>query len=460
MTSEPSAAALSLPADPSISEEELAKVDAANLMQYGRAMVITAQVFGTSLYAATFVAAWGDTRLMWIAVIFWVVATVGNLSINLLPQRQGYDLGQTLRNAMNLVLHIPLCVLSEWNLVSWLWVPFFSVISAIPPARQVLQRVLLFLVAFSGTALFTGGHWQDAAAFSAISLFFFFAGQSYFHLIGNLMRERDRNLRELHEAHRRALTQEKLASVGQIAAGVAHEINNPMCFVTANVEMLLGDLQGERELSGPLAEYRDDILPETIDGIRRVNSIVDDLRRFARGEPDRFVAFDLSVELAAAARMARTQMKPGQALELDIPDRLEMTGAPRQLCQVVLNLLMNAQQALPEAGTVWLSVAAAGGGVEIAVRDNGSGMSEETRRRLFEPFFTTKTHEGVGLGLSVVYGIVKAHGGSIEVESALGEGSSFRMRLPRRAQARPRATLPPTFASARPPADPPSPGAA
>ncbi len=402
-------------------------------MQYGRYMVVTAQVFGTAIYAGTLVASWGHPILMWMTPVFLVIATAGNLSLNLLPPRVGYDLGQTLRNAMNLALHLPLCVLSGWNLVSWLWVPFFSVISAIPPAQQVLRRVLLFIAAFWGTATLTGGRWQDGLAFSTISLFFFFAGQSYFHLIGNLLRERDRHLRELHEAHRRALTQEKLASVGQIAAGVAHEINNPMCFVTANVEMLLGDLQDERELSAPLVEYRDDILPETIDGIRRVNSIVDDLRRFARGEPEHFVPFDLASELAAAARMARTQLKPGQELTLETPEHVTMTGSPRQLCQVVLNLLMNAQQALPEEGKISLAVTAGAEQVEIAVRDNGIGMSEETKRRLFEPFFTTKAREGVGLGLSVVYGIIKAHGGSIDVESTLGEGSCFRLRLPLRA---------------------------
>jgi signal transduction histidine kinase len=204
------------------------------------------------------------------------------------------------------------------------------------------------------------------------------------------------------------------------------------------VETLLEDLKHEPELPPTLVEFRDEVLPDTIDGIRRVNSIVGDLRRFARGEPEHFVPYDLTAEISAAARMARTQMKPDQILEVDVPTSIEMVGSPRQICQVVLNLIMNALQALPGRGKVSLSAATVeGGAVEVSVRDNGSGMSEETRRRLFEPFFTTKAREGLGLGLglSVVYGIVKAHGGSIDVESALGRGSCFRMRLPRHAGA-------------------------
>jgi signal transduction histidine kinase len=127
-------------------------------------------------------------------------------------------------------------------------------------------------------------------------------------------------------------------------------------------------------------------------------------------------------------------------VHVELPPRLDVVGSPRQLCQVVLNLLMNGLQALPGAGKVEVSARVKAGRVEVAVRDSGAGMDEATRQRLFEPFFSTKGRGGLGLGLSVVYGIVKAHGGTIEVESVLGRGTCFRFRLPS-ASAAPAAAL-------------------
>ncbi len=409
--------------------------DLASLTQHGKSLIITAQVTATVIYLAIFLSAWGDRRLMVIVAGVWGFATTLNLLGNFWLQRLEPERANSIRVFFNLSYHIPLCIVCHWNAASWLFVPFFAGIAAVPPARNVLRRIILLLICFDVAALLTDGRWQDLLVFNGISFYFYFAGHSYLMLLGNLLRERDRNLRELREAHQRGVAQEKLASIGQIAAGIAHEINNPMCFVTANVEALIEDLAEEPRLPPTLVEYRQDILPETLDGIRRVNSIVGDLRRFARGEPDHFVQFDLADEIAAAVRMARTQMKPGQVLDLEIDGSLDMVGSPGQLCQVLLNLIMNGLQALPsegaEPGRVLVAANENAGTVEIAVRDNGAGMSEETRRRLFEPFFTTKAREGIGLGLSVVYGIIQSHGGTIEIESAPGRGSSFCLKLPR-----------------------------
>lgn len=406
--------------------------DLSSAMVHGKYLLITAQTAATLIYLSIFLSSWGNPRMMWLSASMWIGGTAFNVLSPIMIHYVGHRRGQTIRSAFNLAAHIPLCVLCQWSTPSWLFMPFFIVMSAMPPARFIWQRVVIQLTAFNGTALLTDGRWQDMLVFSALSLFFYFTANSYLYLVSNLVRERDRNLHELKEAHHRVLIQEKMASIGQIAAGVAHEINNPMCFVTANIETLLEDLKLEPELPPALVEFRDEVLPDTIDGIRRVNSIVGDLRRFARGEPEHFEPFDLTAEISAAVRMARTQMKPGQELDIQVPPRIDMNGSPRQLCQVVLNLIMNGLQALPVRGKVTLSATTADGAVEVAVRDNGTGMTEETRRRLFEPFFTTKAREGagLGLGLSVVYGIVKAHGGTIEVESTLGRGSCFRMHLP------------------------------
>jgi signal transduction histidine kinase len=227
------------------------------------------------------------------------------------------------------------------------------------------------------------------------------------------------------------MTQERLASIGQLAAGIAHEINNPMCFVTANVDDLLADLRAEPTLAPRLVPYRDEILPETVGGIARVNSIVGDLRRFARGEPAARVDFDLSDEIAAAVRMARTQLQPRQALVATVAAGLRLRGLPRQLGQVALNLITNALAAIEAGGTVTVSLGRRGDAIELVVVDDGVGMTAALQARIFEPFFTTRPPgRGMGLGLAVVHGVVTEHGGEVEVDSAPGRGARVTVRLP------------------------------
>ncbi len=399
---------------------------------HGRRLILTAQIFGWSLHLAIFLSMWGHPReQVWLVVLCFVGAA-GNivLPIYVMP-RIGYARSDTLRAFFNVAAHAPIGILCSWNFASWLFVPFLGALATTLPTPNALLRILLQLGGFVAIAMLTGAHWQDAVAFTGISLFLYFVTTGFLELVNNLLRERDRTLIELHDAQQLVIAQEKMAGIGQIAAGVAHEINNPMCFVTANIEALLDDLRTAPELPAALAEYRDDVLPETVDGIKRVNSIVDDLRRFARGEPEQFIAFDLAEEIAAAVRIARTQIKATQQLVVEVPPELPMTGMPRQLGQVVLNLIVNALQALRDQGQVSVNAALHDERIVLTVRDDGAGMTEEIRQRIFEPFFTTKERQGVGLGLALVHGIVESHGGVIEVESALGAGSTFRLVLPR-----------------------------
>ncbi len=401
-------------------------------MVHARRLIITAQVFGSLLQAAVFFSLWGNPSAQWIQVGLWLLGAGGNMVIPvILMPRIGYERGETLRTAYNLAVHIPLCILCEWSFVSWLFVPFLTALATAPPARYVLARIMVQLLCFDVVAALTGASWHDLLIFTGISLFLYFVTTAYLSLVSNLLRERDRTLIELHDAQQLAIAQEKMASIGQIAAGIAHEINNPMCFVTANIQALLDDLQNAPQLPAALIEYRDEVIPETMDGIKRVNSIVDDLRRFARGEPERFVPFDLSAEIAAAVRMARTQAKPSQKLELEVPPSLTMTGMPRQLGQVVLNLIVNSLQALRDHGRVTVIAAVRNELVEVTVSDDGAGMTDEARARIFEPFYSTRDRQGMGLGLAMVNNIVRAHGGTIDVSSAPGAGSCFRMTMPR-----------------------------
>jgi len=156
---------------------------------------------------------------------------------------------------------------------------------------------------------------------------------------------------ELQQMHQRALEQERLSSLGMLAAGVAHEINNPMSFVTSNVNLMLRDMREEPHLSETMKEYVDDVLPATLDGIKRVNSIVADLRRFARGDPEAYTGYDLDAEVETALRIAHGQLGHVR-VEKDLGGVGTVVGRPRQLVQVLVNLLVNAGQATASGGLV------------------------------------------------------------------------------------------------------------
>jgi len=238
--------------------------------------------------------------------------------------------------------------------------------------------------------------------------------------------------RELGELRERLARNDKLTSLGMMAAGVAHEINNPMSYVTSNVEALLADLRDAPALAPKLQPYRDEILAETIDGIQRVNTIVADLRRFAREDPSAMVEFDLNEQVSAALRIARSQFHPGVDLRVQLSRLPPAFGRPQQLTQVVLNLVVNAGQAIEGRGTVTVATRADPDEFHIEVRDTGAGMPPQVVEKLFQPFFTTKpVGKGTGLGLAVAHGIMRAHGGRIEVSSRVGWGTTFWIHLPR-----------------------------
>ncbi len=262
--------------------------------------------------------------------------------------------------------------------------------------------------------------------------------------------EQNRVLRETQAA---LVQSEKLASLGQLAAGVAHEINNPVAYVTNNLAVIRRDTQaalaaldahrrGDADEASRLEKAADiDYLREnfarmcdkTLEGLQRVRDIVRNLRDFARLDEAEFKEADLNAALNSTIEIIQHQIK-----EKNIQLEKSLTSLPMVLChpgkinQVFLNLLMNAIQACERGGVVTARTSAeTGKGVVIEVQDNGCGICPEHRPRLFEPFFTTKpVGQGTGLGLSVSFGIVRDHGGVIEVDSEAGRGSTFRIRLP------------------------------
>ena len=400
-------------------------------VRQGGELFIVANLFATVTFAAL-ATDLGADRGAWTVTGLGALDAIGNLLVTTWAMpRIGYRRAEDVRAGFNLVVLGAVAWISHWHFLAWLFVPFATSLAGVPKAPGGGLRVAALLVGFAALALATGGGHTELAAFAGLSLFGYLVIRAHLDFAERMLAERDETLVALTRAQELALSRDRLASIGRLAAGIAHEINNPMCFVTANVDDLLTDLRAEPALSPRLAPYRDDILPETQSGIARVNSIAADLRRFARGEPAVLTDVDLSDEIAAAVRIARTQLRPRQALEASIAPDLRLHGLARQLGQVTLNLIGNALDAMVDGGTVTVTLARQGDAIELVVADDGPGMSPEVQAHIFEPFFTTKPPgQGVGLGLAVVHGVVTAHRGLIDVDSAPGRGARFTIRLP------------------------------
>jgi signal transduction histidine kinase/CheY-like chemotaxis protein len=237
---------------------------------------------------------------------------------------------------------------------------------------------------------------------------------------------------------------DRLASVGLLAAGVAHEINNPLTYVLYNAEALTEDLQAVAEAlirAGPeraAAELLKDCAgraAEAVEGAHRVKKIVRDLRTFSRVDEDRRVPVSLNEVIDGALTMAYNEVKYRARLVKDYAVLPTLLANEGKLAQVFLNLVVNAAHAIGEGDVpkneIRIVTREEDGEVVAEVRDTGCGIPEAELARLFDPFFTTKqVGEGSGLGLSICHNIITGMGGSIEVESAEGEGACFRVRLP------------------------------
>jgi len=269
---------------------------------------------------------------------------------------------------------------------------------------------------------------------------------------------------ELRATQRQLVHSEKIAAIGQLAAGVAHEINNPIAYVLSNLEslrplveelvrtvgeyerlaaaVLAGDREGLKELErlrassseqGALA-YLSRELPEMLsdmlDGVERVRTIVANLRSFARRETE-WQEVDLRAQLERALALVSNELKYTCAVETELGPLPLVRGNANELVQVFVNLLLNAHQAIEGSGTIRISGRSTADEVTLRIEDSGCGIPETMLKRIFEPFYTTKeATKGTGLGLSIVHRILESHGGRIEVESTVGVGSRFTLHLP------------------------------
>ncbi|AJX33681.1 histidine kinase [Burkholderia oklahomensis] len=270
--------------------------------------------------------------------------------------------------------------------------------------------------------------------------------------------EQRRLIHQLEETHVQLLQSEKLASIGQLAAGVAHEINNPIGFVNANLNTLKGWVQGlldviavqeamtralAADARAPLAAASRDVdldyvrgdimalIDESIDGAMRVRRIVCDLRDFSRPSGDEWTFADLHAGLESTLNVVHNELKYKAEVVREYGGLPLVECNAAQLNQVFMNLLVNAAQSIEARGTITIRTTHDADTASISIADTGVGIPGDVIGRIFDPFFTTKpVGRGTGLGLSISHGIVEHHGGRIDVESRVGRGTTFTITLP------------------------------
>lgn len=255
------------------------------------------------------------------------------------------------------------------------------------------------------------------------------------------------------------LQQDKMASIGLLAAGVAHEINNPMGFIMSNLRTLKGYAEHLAQFTALLQtliskncsdeekimvdeviqkldityilEDISTLIAESSEGAERVKQIILDLKDFAHVDEKGVHAADLNKCVESTLNMVRNEIKYVADIELHLGELPEIFCSANQINQVIANLLVNAGHAIEKHGTITVSTRQDGEQVILTVSDTGKGMTEEIRKRIFEPFFSTKeVGKGTGLGLTISYDIIKKHGGEISVESEPGVGTIFTVKLP------------------------------
>ncbi len=239
-------------------------------------------------------------------------------------------------------------------------------------------------------------------------------------------------VRETTARHRLAEQLEaanRLAAIGRVAAGVAHEINNPLAYVVANLEYVRDELKREDDMDAGTVR---DAIADAIEGAARVRKVVDELRRGARPTPAEPETIDVNDAVRGACAIMDNQVRHRASLELDLEPDLLARADETALTQVVVNLIDNAVRAMPEGrpgNRLRIRTAEEGGRVVVEVADNGTGMEPEVLERVFEPFFTTRGRGGMGLGMYLAKNTIRRFGGGLRVDSTPGGGTVVRIDL-------------------------------
>jgi signal transduction histidine kinase len=311
-------------------------------------------------------------------------------------------------------------------------------------SRKLLSRMILVAVVLVGLAVVMGFFWAHRIARPvenlALATRMIGKGQFDVHVapetndeIGSLagsfnqmtaeLQHRDK---ALQDAQAKLVQSEKMAAFGQIGAGIAHEVKNPLAGILASAQI------SKMEVDPDTQVYKDLGLIEK--ETKRCKTIIDNLLKFARQEKAIKTTVRVNAVIEDAIAIVNHQLELNKVtLEMQLePDLPPVHGNPNQLQQVFMNLMINAQQAMEgKSGSLTVSSRRAADNIEIVFVDTGPGISEEARQKLFEPFFTTKSAgKGTGLGLSVSFGLIEDHGGEVTVESEVGQGATFIVSLP------------------------------
>ena len=254
------------------------------------------------------------------------------------------------------------------------------------------------------------------------------------------------------EIESQVILKEKMASMGRLLAGIAHEIKNPLNFIYGNIDFLQEYFENVEKylkfLEGKLSEneYKDkkdklkieeivedfkEILNEMNEGAERIKNIVDDLKVFSRKPSEKIITADIHKVIDMALNLLRNRYKRRIKIIRDYCENGEVEVMLGKIEEVFLNILSNSIEAIPDKGEIKITTQRDKKNLIVEISDNGIGMSDDIKEKIFDPFFTTKdVGEGTGLGLSISYKIIKSHGGEIEVESNSGKGTTFKVILP------------------------------
>jgi signal transduction histidine kinase len=269
-------------------------------------------------------------------------------------------------------------------------------------------------------------------------------------------------IKKLEETKNQLLQSEKMASIGQLAAGVAHEINNPVGFIKSNFNSLkhyaselnvtiekynsILDQLSDSEIQKTIRDINEDhdiefvteditnLLTESFDGISRIEDIVKSLKHFSRADTNEWEQADINEGIESTLKVVAHELKYIAEVEKQLDDIPPVQCLPMQINQVLMNLLVNAGQAIGDEskdGKIAISTKQIDNQIEIKISDNGKGIKESDLNKIFDPFYTTKpVGEGTGLGLSLSYSIIQKHKGDISAASEIGKGTTFNIRLP------------------------------
>ncbi|MEQ8187071.1 MAG: ATP-binding protein [Candidatus Eremiobacterota bacterium] len=390
---------------------------------------------------------------------------------NVLPEEKNFD-PAFFENGKDLLEHfkwqyskgvrIPLCILDYM-------MPFLDGMETGKEIRKIDRDVIILMVTSIDLTL------DEISESLQENIYYIkkpFVVNELYCLVDSLVKGWNKNLNiqrqkiELEEAynklkmtHSQLLHREKMASIGQLAAGVAHEINNPAGFIAGNLRALnkytkkLTDFiefqseiikshNTERSLSSMEARRKQlkidyvindlkDLIDESLEGADRIKKIVENLKSFSRVDESNYKEANINECIESTINIVWNELKYKATVKKEYGSIREIKCYPQELNQVFLNLLINASQAIEKHGEITVKTWEEEDSIFISVSDTGYGIKEEHINRIFEPFFTTKdVGKGTGLGLSICYDIIKKHNGEIKVESTPGKGSIFTIKLP------------------------------